>query len=52
MPRPRTSTARSTRPFLELRVGGLRLTVQHIPHRIIAVAAAVLGSAGTFWLGR
>ncbi|GCD99698.1 hypothetical protein [Embleya hyalina] len=49
MPRPHTATPR---PFLELRVGGLHLTVQHLPHRLVTVAAAVLGSVGTIWLGR
>ncbi|WP_369192426.1 hypothetical protein [Streptomyces sp. R08] len=41
------------RPFLDLRVGGLRLTIQRIPYPVLAVATGIAGSVGSaVWLGR
>ncbi|WP_369192423.1 hypothetical protein [Streptomyces sp. R08] len=40
-------------PFLDLRVGGLRLTIQRIPYPLLALATGIAGSLGsTVWLGR
>ena len=40
-------------PFLDLRVGGLRLTIQRIPYPVLALATGIAGSVGSaVWLGR
>ncbi|MEU7584609.1 hypothetical protein AB0B50_44360 [Streptomyces sp. NPDC041068] len=40
-------------PFFELRIGGLRMTIQQAPYRLLAVAASILGPlAGATWLAR
>ncbi|WRZ96374.1 hypothetical protein OHB54_46345 (plasmid) [Streptomyces sp. NBC_01007] len=40
-------------PFLELRVGGLHLTVQRLPYSLLAMVTGLLGSmGGAIWLGR
>ncbi|MFF1399385.1 hypothetical protein ACFVZD_37005 [Streptomyces sp. NPDC058287] len=39
------------RPFLELRVGGFHLVVQHVPYRLLALASAAAGLfGGTAWI--
>jgi len=37
-------------PFLELRVGGIHLTVQHAPTGLLVILAALSGSGVTGWL--
>ncbi|MGW3038160.1 hypothetical protein ACWDCB_44130 [Streptomyces sp. NPDC001178] len=39
-------------PFLELRVGGLHLTVHHAPYRLLTFAAALIGGGGASWMLR
>ncbi|MFI6089776.1 hypothetical protein [Streptomyces sp. NPDC051218] len=40
-------------PFFELRIGGMRVTIQQVPYRLIAFAAAVGGPlAGASWFAR
>ncbi|MFG2344868.1 hypothetical protein [Streptomyces phaeochromogenes] len=40
-------------PFLDLRIGGVRLTVQRIPYSMLALATGIVGSLGSaVWLGR
>ncbi|MFF3489403.1 hypothetical protein ACFYXC_40160 [Streptomyces sp. NPDC002701] len=40
-------------PSLDLRIGGIRLTVQHIPYPVLALATGIAGSIGSaLWLGR
>ncbi|MBQ0867351.1 hypothetical protein [Streptomyces sp. RK75] len=40
-------------PFLDLRIGGLHVTVQTVPYRLLALIATVAGSVGgATWLGR
>ncbi|MFE9647485.1 hypothetical protein ACFYO0_25880 [Streptomyces sp. NPDC006365] len=46
----RTSTEQRE-PFLELRVGGVHLTICHFTHRLITLATAVAGGGAT-WLLR
>ncbi|MDG4857472.1 hypothetical protein P8605_04750 [Streptomyces sp. T-3] len=49
---PKT-TDHAAPPFFELRIGGLRLTIQHVPYRLLALAAAVVGPlAGATWVAR
>ncbi|WP_306324127.1 MULTISPECIES: hypothetical protein [unclassified Streptomyces] len=47
----RSSDKKQPPPFLELRVGGLHLTVRHVPYRLLALAAA-LGGSGATWMLR
>ncbi|GGS26928.1 hypothetical protein GCM10010252_77310 [Streptomyces aureoverticillatus] len=40
-------------PFLDLRIGGLRVTIKSVPYRLLALITAVGGSVGgATWLGR
>ncbi|SDG95847.1 hypothetical protein [Streptomyces griseoaurantiacus] len=40
-------------PFIDIRIGGLHLTVQRLPIRLMALLAALSASAGsTFFLSR
>ncbi|MEU6765055.1 hypothetical protein ABZ916_21290 [Streptomyces sp. NPDC046853] len=40
-------------PFFELRIGGLRMTIQQVPYRLLTLAASILGPlAGATWLAR
>ncbi|MGV9351605.1 hypothetical protein ACWDSD_44330 [Streptomyces spiralis] len=40
-------------PFFELRVGGVHVTIQHPPYRLLAMAAIVVGPlASATWLTR
>ncbi|MGW7074405.1 hypothetical protein ACWGH2_03645 [Streptomyces sp. NPDC054871] len=40
-------------PFFELRIGGMRVTIQQAPYRLVALAAAVVGPlAGASWFAR
>jgi len=40
-------------PFLELRIGGVQLTVQRVPYSLLAVVTGLATSmAGAIWLGR
>ncbi|NEA68670.1 hypothetical protein [Streptomyces sp. SID12488] len=40
-------------PFLDLRIGGLHLTVQRVPYSVLALISGVGGSlGGVIWLGR
>ncbi|KJY28478.1 hypothetical protein VR46_37990 [Streptomyces sp. NRRL S-444] len=38
------------RPFFELRVGGLHLTVQRPPYRLTALAATALTTGAATWI--
>lgn len=39
------------RPFLEIRCGGVRLVVQHVPYKLITAVTTVAGAvAGSLWL--
>ncbi|GLX40715.1 hypothetical protein Sros01_67880 [Streptomyces roseochromogenus] len=38
------------RPFFELRAGGLHLTVQRPPYRLMALAATVLTTGAATWI--
>ncbi|MCS0635664.1 hypothetical protein NX801_08300 [Streptomyces sp. LP05-1] len=40
------------RPALELRCGGMHLTVQRIPGWLVALATAFGGAAGAWWTQR
>ncbi|MFB6837872.1 hypothetical protein [Streptomyces sp. NPDC056361] len=41
------------RPFLEIRCGGVRLVVQHIPYKLITVVTTVAGAVtGSLWFPR
>ncbi|MDG4859034.1 hypothetical protein P8605_12865 [Streptomyces sp. T-3] len=52
MTRQTSSTGEPT-PFLDLRIGGLHVTIQRIPYRLLALLTAVGGTAsGATWLGR
>lgn len=48
----RTSTDRTDRPALELRLGGLHVTVQRVPGWLVALAATVGGVGATWWTQR
>ncbi|GHB88378.1 hypothetical protein GCM10010306_099250 [Streptomyces umbrinus] len=55
-PRPESSTAMpkrerddDTAPFLELRIGGFRLTLQRPPVRFLAAVSALACSGFTAW---
>lgn len=40
-------------PFFELRIGGMRVTIQQVPYRLLTLAAAVVGPlAGATWFAR
>ncbi|MBB5102458.1 hypothetical protein FHS40_001511 [Streptomyces spectabilis] len=39
----------SSRPFLEIHIGGFHLVVQRVPVRLLAVLAAVTCSGFTAW---
>ncbi|MFI6663087.1 hypothetical protein ACIBL8_47300 [Streptomyces sp. NPDC050523] len=42
-----------TVPFLELRIGGVHLTVQRVPYSVLAVVTGLATSmGGAIWLGR
>lgn len=41
-----------TRPAIELRLGGLHLTVQRIPSWLVALITTAGGAAGTWWAQR
>ncbi|MFC8290828.1 hypothetical protein ACFUJ0_28085 [Streptomyces sp. NPDC057242] len=45
-------TRSATRPMLELRLGGLHLTVQRIPGWLVALVTTAGGAAGTWWTQR
>ncbi|MFD0359299.1 hypothetical protein ACFVHW_37015 [Streptomyces sp. NPDC127110] len=42
-----------TRPFLEIRVRGLHLTVERLPHRLLTAISTLGGAvAGALWYAR
>jgi hypothetical protein len=43
---------RNARPQLEIRVGGLRLTIERIPAWLWALLAAVTSSGAAWWTTR
>ncbi|WP_282793420.1 hypothetical protein [Streptomyces sp. CC224B] len=50
---PPAPPAPTVPPVFELRVGGLRLTIQRVPYRLLTLAAAVGGPlAGATWFAR
>ncbi|MGW6405203.1 hypothetical protein [Streptomyces sp. NPDC055134] len=43
--------AEEKKPFLELRIGGVHLTVQHVPYRLLTLIATLSGAlGGVTWL--
>ncbi|MEV0440897.1 hypothetical protein AB0I84_36630 [Streptomyces spectabilis] len=46
------SRTNSPVPLLELRCGGLHLTIQRIPGWLVAVVTTAGGAAGTWWAQR
>ncbi|WP_199930614.1 hypothetical protein [Streptomyces sp. CB02923] len=49
---PRQQQKKPPTPFLELRIGGVHVVVQHMPYRLLAVLSSVAGAAGgAFWVG-
>ncbi|MGW6709443.1 hypothetical protein ACWGDE_31785 [Streptomyces sp. NPDC054956] len=53
MSRTLRTTDHETRPFLEIRVRGLHLTVEHIPHRFLTLLTTLGGAvAGVIWFPR
>ena len=42
----------TTRPALELRVGGLHLIVQRVPGWLVALITTAGGAMGTWWAQR
>ncbi|MFF2778850.1 hypothetical protein ACFVU3_28575 [Streptomyces sp. NPDC058052] len=36
-------------PFLELRIGGVHLTIQRVPGWVIGLVTTILGAALTWW---
>lgn len=46
------ATTEQPLPFLELRVGGLHLTVRHVPYRLLTLMAALAGGGGATWILR
>lgn len=41
------------KPFLDLRIGGLRLTVQRLPYPVLVLMTGLAGSFGSLlWWGR
>lgn len=42
----------TVRPALELRFGGLHLTVQRVPGWLVALITTVGGAAGAWWAQR
>ncbi|MGO4462763.1 hypothetical protein AB4039_36590 [Streptomyces sp. M-16] len=41
------------RPFLEIRIRGLHLTVEHVPHRLLTLVTTLGGAfAGAVWYPR
>ncbi|MGW5735590.1 MULTISPECIES: hypothetical protein [Streptomyces] len=47
------NTQSPTPPFFELRIGGMSVTIQQVPYRLVALAAAVVGPlAGASWFAR
>ncbi|SEB63874.1 hypothetical protein SAMN05216483_0085 [Streptomyces sp. 2131.1] len=45
-------SSKPTRPALELRMGGLHLTVQHFPGWLVGLITTATGAAGTWWVQR
>ncbi|MDX2707881.1 hypothetical protein PV350_34275 [Streptomyces sp. PA03-6a] len=39
-------------PFLELRVGGLHLTVQHVPYKFLTLLVTAGGALGAWFAAR
>ncbi|MFD7665704.1 hypothetical protein [Streptomyces sp. NPDC059788] len=38
-------------PFLELRVGGVHVVIQHMPYRLLAVLSSLAGAVGgAYWV--
>ncbi|WP_158506252.1 MULTISPECIES: hypothetical protein [Streptomyces] len=48
----RGASEHTIRPALELRIGGLHLTVQRIPPLLVALITTAGGAAGTWWAQR
>ncbi|GAT83787.1 hypothetical protein STXM2123_4488 [Streptomyces sp. F-3] len=41
------------KPYIDVRVGGLRLIIQQVPYRLFFLVAGILGAAGgVTWLGQ
>ncbi len=49
MPRGTVMPSHTPRPFLELRVGGLHMTVQCVPRWLVTTLTTVAGSAFAAW---
>ena len=41
------SRPRPSRPFLDIRVGGVRLTVQRCPHRLLVAVGTLAGTVSS-----
>ncbi|MFG2620139.1 hypothetical protein ACGFXC_21260 [Streptomyces sp. NPDC048507] len=53
MPRTLRTRDDENRPFLEIRLRGLHLTVQHVPYRLVTLITTVCGAAaGAVWYPR
>ncbi|MEO3768634.1 hypothetical protein [Streptomyces sp. B8F3] len=46
MTTPTPPPAPDSRPFLELRIGGVHLVVQHVPYRLLTLMSTAAGALG------
>ncbi|MFE3767034.1 hypothetical protein ACFXPI_35365 [Streptomyces sp. NPDC059104] len=53
MPRTLATADDPPRPFLEIRIQGLHLTVEHVPYRLLTLVTTLGGAvAGVVWYPR
>lgn len=52
MPERAVTAHESPRPFIELRVGGLHLTIQRVPGWLVALTTTGGGALLTWWTHR
>ncbi|MFB0628753.1 hypothetical protein [Streptomyces sp. AB3(2024)] len=53
MPRTLATADAQPRPFLEIRIRGLHLTVEHVPYRLLTLVTTFGGAvAGAVWYPR
>ncbi|MFF1378850.1 hypothetical protein [Streptomyces sp. NPDC058308] len=52
--KPRTATPREDEPtpYLDLRIGGLRVTLRRAPYRVLLLVGAAASAGVSAWLSR
>ncbi|MFE7467227.1 hypothetical protein ACFU6R_24430 [Streptomyces sp. NPDC057499] len=52
MPKGTVMPSHTPRPFLELRCGGLHLTIQRVPGWLLGLLTTAIGAVTTWWTTR